>query len=145
MVIDDASSTLTFRQWVKFGRTGSIIKLPENTVDYASVREKIGSSLWTPSQTITGFSIGQTDEASSPWSYYCVNAKMFSRTTEPTLAELDTIARNTSPDTLAWGDWLLDWEYEAPNLSDRSGHGRNLAVAGDLSALYEGDLFDISE
>jgi len=145
MVSDDSAGMLTLRQWVMFGRNGDVFKLPESKVSYAAIRTNIGDSVWMPSGNITGFSIGQTDEANTASAYHCVNAKMFARATEPTLAELKAIALNTSPDSSAWGDWLLNWESGAPNLADRSGHGRDLVPAGSLSALYQGDSLYIGD
>ena len=65
------------------------------------------------------------------------DARMGATNVTPTLAALDAIARANAPDTAAWADCKLNWENGAPNLSDQSGHGRNLAVEAG-GTLYQG-------
>ena len=69
----------------------------------------------------THFQVGKDDG-------YLTHARMAALSSTPTLAALDAIARANAADTAAWADYELTWVNGSANLTDRSGHGRDLAL-----------------
>jgi hypothetical protein len=53
-----------------------------------------------------------------------------SLTTAPSNSTILSIAQSYGPDTTAWADWFLEHNGTSPDLTDHSGHGRNLTSAG---------------
>jgi len=136
-VVINADKTMTMRQWLKFGLSGTVFPagnyyLPGGFwTPLDPEGEEIASiSGWNPSFP-KFFQIG-TDNSSSGVntgsnSYLCL-ARLEARSTPPTLPELEAIASRNAADPSAWGDWELNWENGAPNLTDRSGHGHDLTI-----------------
>ena len=130
-------TSFTIRQWLKFGIDGEVFAAGESAVTFADVRTILidkgwtmaAVNAWTPSDA-TSFEVGKDNG-------YLSYARMFALGTVPALAELDTIARSDSALTSAWADFRLDWVGGVPNLSDRSGHGRDLTIEAG-GQLYEG-------
>jgi hypothetical protein len=139
------ADSITIRQWIKVGLEGDVIKGDESTPSFAELRTFIlneqtsgnyagtwtqaDADAWVPSDALR-FQVGR-DEAD------LCRVRMYGRSTEPSLAELNAISRNSAPDAHAWGDWDFTWIAGAPNLSDRSGNGRYLSVSSG-GTLYEG-------
>ena len=146
--------SMIFRQWLKFGIDGKVIKAGnqkcvnagdpyapldpegEEIVDFAFIRSFI-----TNQANYSGGITAMTEDEAAAWapsdavsfqvgydnSYLC-HARMEARSTEPSLAELEAISTSNTPDLEAWADYELNWKYSKPNLLDRSGHGRSLTI-----------------
>lgn len=141
------SSSVTMRQWVKFGLTGTPIKTGEDTVSFADLRlaliangwTEAAANAWTPSD-ISGIRWGWGGNGSSSITGDIVYAKAVAMADEPSISTLNTMALNFSADTSLWADWTHDWVDGAPVLSDRSGNGRALSSGGGV--LAQGYSFD---
>jgi hypothetical protein len=136
------------RQWVKFGLDGPV--MPAGNQKYDSNFNYIGPlyPLGEDTSNVLGFvpsnpssfRLGHDNTYeghNTPSNSYLCHARLEARNTKPTLTELDAIARANVSDPTAWGDWELNWTANAPNLSDRSGHGNNLSIQPG-GALYQG-------
>jgi hypothetical protein len=142
-VVINADHTMTLRQWLKFGIKGTVFAAGQWDIKPAG-QETVSIAGWEPSLP-KSFRIGTDNTYSGDNtgsnSYLC-RARLEARSTKPSLAELDDIARLNTPDTTAWGDWELNWKGGAPNLMDRSGHHHHLSVQAG-GALYKGVRFPI--
>ena len=131
------SDSFTIRQWLKFGVNGAVLAAGESTPTFAAVRillvqsgwTQAAANAWTPTDA-KSFQVGSGNG-------YLSYARMMARNTLPTLAELETMARNSVADTSAWADYPLAWANGVANLLDRSGKGRNLSLAKG-GTLYQG-------
>jgi hypothetical protein len=145
-VVINADHSMTMRQWLKFGIDGAVFpagnySLPNGvwTPLVPEGEETARMAGWDPSLP-TGFRIGYDNTSSgvnTGSNSYLTHARMEARGTKPSLAELEAIARLNAPDPTAWGDWELDWKDGAPDLTDRSGHGRALSAQAG-GTLYQG-------
>jgi hypothetical protein len=157
---------LTIHQWVKFGLNGPVIQSPDCVLTFATIRSICkGTTLingrevktnpwtdaeiaaWTPGDAtnfaISGdsYSLNYCRTTTPSYVYFC-HARMEARSAQPSLAELDTIAKDQAPMGTAWGDWELGWKNGAPGLDDRSGNGHNLVIPTN-GKLYQGSLSPI--
>ncbi len=127
-------SGFTLRQWFKVqGR--DVYENPVSTFTVAEARTALINegrdaevvNAWTPSSTITGFTLGKLP-GEEPYGHTFVTlAKVHTGTDAPSTATLEAIAARTAPDATAWGDWPLLWTSEAV-ITDRSGNERDLSV-----------------
>jgi hypothetical protein len=146
-VNDAANSQIIVRQWLKLGLGGRLkgfnysgglddgVHDPltwdyAETFSYATLRGYLISQGWT-SEAAAAWSPGYMssmifgyDAAST------ANVRVYERTTQPTLAEIDAIALNPDADTSAYSDVSLEWVSGAPVLDDRSGHSHPLTITG---------------
>jgi hypothetical protein len=132
--IVDGTNGIVMRQWVKFG-VGSPFVYNEAAVTVASYRTLTSQPAWTPG-ALSSIGIGGDIQAGDANVFSMSHMKVFSRSTKPTEAEINAIALQTSVDTSAWGDYLMEWVSGAADISDRSGNGRNLSVG--LGAVSSG-------
>ncbi|HEX7596587.1 MAG TPA: hypothetical protein VF518_00140, partial [Polyangia bacterium] len=131
------SDSFTIRQWLKFGVNGAVFAAGESSPTFAELRgllvkngwTQVMANAWKPLEA-TSFQVGADNG-------YLSHARMTARNTVPTLAELETMARNSAADGTAWADYKLEWLNGAANLLDRSGNGRNLTIAPG-GALHQG-------
>jgi hypothetical protein len=132
------ANSFTIRQWLKFGLNGAVVAAGESNPTFTEIRSALVSmrgftasraAAWVPGDA-TSFHVGKDNG-------YLTHARMAATSATPTLAALDTIARANAADTSAWADYELVWVNGAPNLSDRSGHGRNLSIEAG-GTLYAG-------
>lgn len=141
-------SSVTMRQWVKFGLGGTPIKTGDETVTFTQLRENLVSNAgwttedanaWTPSSLVSfQFGIHGTDNLEPAGDI--VYAKAIVMSSEPSISALDDIALNFDADTSIWGDWAHEWDSGAPVTTDRSGNSRSLSSGG--GTLYQGASFD---
>jgi hypothetical protein len=145
-VVVNSNGTITLRQWLKFGLSGKVFAAGPYDRTYTTMtgEDTVSVSGWRASDAKT-FQIGYDNTSSNDWhvpnSYLC-HARMQARSSKPTLAELEDIAKADAPDAKAWGDWELSWVNGAPNLSDRSGNGHNLSIQSG-GTLHQGPLSPI--
>jgi uncharacterized repeat protein (TIGR02543 family) len=140
------SDSISIEQWLKFGINGPVFVATATGTDvatFADLRASIANNdtthLWTQPQIdawvpgdATSFQVGREN------GYIC-HARMDARSAAPTLTELESMASASAPDTTAWADYRLSWTNGAADLSDRSGHGRDLSMeTGGI--LYQGPL-----
>jgi len=131
------SDSFTIRQWLKFGVNGAVFAAGESSPTFAQLRgllvqngwTQVMANAWKPSE-VASFQVGGDNG-------YLSHARMMARSSVPTLAELETMARNSTGDATAWADYKLEWVNGAANLLDRSGNGRNMSIAPG-GALHEG-------
>jgi uncharacterized repeat protein (TIGR02543 family) len=139
-VVINANQTMTLRQWLKFGIDGTVFAAGQWNITPPG-EETVSIANWNPSLP-RSFQIGADNTSSGintgSNSYLC-HARMEARSTQPSLLELEAIARLNSADPTAWGDWELNWKDGAPNLYDRSGHDHDLAIQTG-GHLYQGVL-----
>jgi hypothetical protein len=132
--------SFTIRQWLKFGPEAAVIAAGEDRPTFAEIRDVLvadrgwtrqQADAWMPGEA-TGFQVGDTN------GFLC-HARVEARSTPPTLTELDDIARgqNVPP---AWAEYELGWSHNRPDLSDRSGHNRDLVLQTG-GTLHQGDPF----
>jgi hypothetical protein len=134
-----SNGTFTLQQWLKFGATGTVFAAGTSAPTLAELRQNLianglsssAANAWTPGDA-TSFQVGSDDG-------YLFHARMQATAATPTLSQLESIASSTAPDPTAWGDYLFDWENGAPNLTDQSGHGRDLQLAPG-GVLHEGPI-----
>jgi hypothetical protein len=127
----------TIRQWLKLGIDGEVFAAGESSPTFAEARailvengwSQSAAAAWTPGEA-TSFQVGKDDG-------FLSHARMMARTTLPALTELDAIARRDAADPSAWADYRLAFANGKPDLSDRSGNGRDLTLANG-GTLYEG-------
>jgi hypothetical protein len=142
VIVDQSAQTLTIRQWLKFGATGPVIAAGADTISFAALRSTLASmaptvwttaiaNAWIPSDVST-IQVGVDNG-------YLTFGRSEQRNTQPSLAELQTIAMQTASDAAAWSFWPLSWSADGANLSDTSGHGHDLTVA-DGGTLYQGPV-----
>jgi hypothetical protein len=134
------ATSITVRQWIKFGLTGIINKTEQTiqlgdtdtagTLRYLLVNGDpvwtVGqANAWTPAQAISGikFGIGLGDYT---------RAKVYALTSDPTDATINELMLNQFPDTYAAVDSKLTWESGAAVTTDRSGHAATVTVNGTL-------------
>jgi hypothetical protein len=144
-VVVNPNKSITFRQWLKYGIDGQVFAAGNQKGFTGQPLEKEGEEIAYFSQQpgeAVNFQVGYNNyydnEQHIPNSYLC-HARMEALGMEPTLEYLDAISRLNHPDASAWADYELNWVDGAPNLQDRSGHGRNLSVK-DGGVLYQGPL-----
>jgi hypothetical protein len=133
----------TFRSWLKSGMTGAVIGPSVQVRTWAQVRGDLMANsgwtqaeadAWVPSVDAREVVIGtRFDKGNSSVSH----ARAVALVTEPTLAELDVIARRQSPDAAAWGDWELAWDA-GPVLANRGGGGGPALVVQPGGTVYAG-------
>jgi len=128
----------TLRQWLKFGLDGEVIAAGESHPTFQEIRSMLVSQrgwtqaqadAWTPGDA-TRFQVGKDH------GYLC-HARMTAKAALPSLLELDGLAKADAADPTAWADYELDWKNGSPNLTDRSGHGRHLAIEAG-GTLHQG-------
>ncbi len=142
-VVVNEDGSITLRQWLKFGMDGKVFAASRYDPTYTTMsgEEIVKVPGWKAGDAKT-FEIGYDNTFSNDWripnSYLC-HARMEARSSKPTLDELEAIAAANAPDPGAWGDWELRWSNGAPDLSDRSGNGRHLAVRSG-GTLHQGPL-----
>jgi hypothetical protein len=123
VVVDGDSFAI--RQWLKFGVTGPVFAAGASDVSFTEVRQALRdngySDAFSPSAP-TSMQVG-SDHG------YLTKARVEQRTRVPSLAELDAIARGQAAPNAAWAQYPLIWKSGGPDLSDASGHRRNLSVA----------------
>jgi hypothetical protein len=124
--IVDGTNGIVMRQWVKFG-VGSPFVYNEVTITVASYQSLTSQPTWTPG-ALSSIGIGGDVQTGDANVFSMTHMKVFSRSTKPTEAEINAIALQTSVDTSAWGDYLMEWVSGAADISDRSGNSRNLSV-----------------
>ena len=130
------SDAFTLRQWLKFGASGPVLRAGQSVLTFAEVRrimQENGSSAqeaeaWTPSDALS-FQVG-ADHG------YLMQARMQALSREPTLEELEQVARGDGAASV-WADYPFTWTDDAPYLIDVSGHGRDLTIPTG-GALYPG-------
>jgi hypothetical protein len=132
------ADSFTIRQWLKVGMGAPVIAAGESNPTFAEIRATLVSkrgftaaqaAAWVPGPA-TSFRVG-SDHG------YLAHARMGATSAVPSLTELDTIAKANAADTSAWADYEFNWANGAPNLSDRSGHDRNLSLRPG-GTLYQG-------
>ncbi len=147
-VVAGTGNSMTLRQWLKFGMEGTVFPAGywsdsdgEETLAYGSdALDPICPAIpadWNPGPP-RSIQIGDDNTYSgsgydtvlplTPSNSWVCHARLYARTDRPTIAELDAIARLSTADTNAWGDWELNWVNGAANLTDRSGNGHHLSV-----------------
>lgn len=139
VVNDTGNSQFIIRQWIKWGKTGSVQKTGESTVTYAAIRTSLQSNAgWTAPETaawvpdnMDHIYLGDSGAGGTIWDYIR-NVKVFNRSTEPSLSEIETIATTYTADATAWLDCELKWTSGFPILTDRSGNGRTMYDAGTI-------------
>ena len=140
-VVVNADKSMTLRQWLKFGVDGIVIP-----AGYWNDTDVPGEEILIAGTTsVEGWNIPDTFDPSKPRSFrigddntwsgvntpsnsYLYHARLYARTTKPTINELNAIALATFADTGAWGDWMLEWKDGAADLTDESGHGNDLSL-----------------
>jgi hypothetical protein len=131
-----SSDAFTLRQWLKFGADGPVQKAGESVITFSKVRNIMmengwnaeDAESWQPADAVS-FQVG-SDHG------YLTHARMEALSREPTLEELEDIARGGGQAS-AWGDYPFVWSDGGPYLDDVSGHGRDLALAPGAT-LYPG-------
>ncbi len=167
-VVINQDRSMTFRQWLKFGMEGAVIPAGHWSVRYSNPGEETlapGSMALDPINTSpipTDFNpspprrvqVGDdntysasgydTHEPLTPSNSWICHGRIDARADKPSIDELDEIARGRASPYPAWADWELAWKGDAPDLSDRSGHGRDLSLmpGGALSAGGESPTFE---
>lgn len=132
-----ANGSFTIRQWLKLGTSGAVFAAGESTVTFDQLRSVLTSNGWSAASAAAWSPSDATDFQVGYEHGYLTRARMQARSTAPTLAELETIARHTTPDASAWADYPFVWSGGAADLHDQSGHGRNL-VPKTGGTLYQG-------
>jgi hypothetical protein len=144
-VVLNADDSFTVRQWLKFGPDGAVLDAsgPEaETITRAAViarMKELGepdatADAWTPDAAVATMYLGENNG-------YLWHARLEQRADEPTLVELEAIARLADADADAWAFYPLEWRDGAADLADRSGHGRDLSIRTDgeaIGTLYQG-------
>jgi hypothetical protein len=142
-------SAVLIRQWSKAGRGAEILHVESNPT-FAELRAFLVSQGWTSGDAamftpddLVRIILGAYPGDSANFVYYdMTQIRVYARSTDPTLAEIDAISLAYAPDTTAWADWKLEWTGGAAVLTDRSGNGRTLLLNGS-GTLYQGaDFFD---
>lgn len=144
-ILDIPGNQITMRQWIKWGLTGAVQKTGDQVVTFAQLRTALETNAaWTPVESaawapdnMNHIYLGDSSGDGTTWNNITA-AKVFNRSTEPSLAEVDAYALNFNADTTAWADWDLKWVSGAPNLADRSGNGRTLT---NMGTIYQGTFF----
>ena len=130
------SDAFTLRQWLKFGPNSPVIAAGDNVLTFAKVRSIMmnngwraeDAEAWVPDDAVS-FQVG-ADQG------YLTQARMQALSSEPTLEQLEEIARGGAVES-AWGQYPFTWVDGGPYLQDISGHGRDLSIAPG-GALYAG-------
>jgi hypothetical protein len=111
-------------QYCKFGPSGAVIRSPVDVIDGTGVFDGSAPSPLPEYATPLAICVGGGDRG---WATtYMQYAKVYLMGQAPSAAEVDAISRRTSPDPAAWADWPL----AGGDLSDVSGHGRDLVMRG---------------
>lgn len=160
VIKDDTLQQFTFRQWIKYGMYGNVIKTGswydaphyDEVVTYAEIRALLVSSAgwdagdaaaWVPDDII-GFGIGDTFSDGTGSKPNVAFAKLWEMDTEPTLDQLDSWALQFYPDRTAIGDWPFNNVGGTSLLTDRSGNGNALTQVGTLLSGYSFEVEDPS-
>jgi len=123
IINDTANQKFIIRQWLKVGTSGSVFHATatnrRSEASWDTLRSLNGlDSNWVPSVPAKVL-VGGTPS-------WVTKVRVDSRTTEPTLAELEALAQETEPASSSWAHWPLQWKAGAPDLSDTSGNNRSL-------------------
>jgi len=145
VILDTTNSRFIFRQWIKWGLTGAVEKTGESIVTWATIRTALQTNAgWTAGEAaawvpdnLNHIYLGDSDAGGTLWDYLR-NCKVFDRSTEPSLAEVEAYASTFTPDLTAWADWELKWSGGFPILDDRSGNSRTMF---DNGTIRQGDYF----
>jgi len=132
-----SNGSFTLRQWLKLGPSGAVFAAGTSTVTFDEVRTILTSKGWSAADAAAWSPSDATDFQVGYEHGYLTRARMEARSTVPTLAELETIARHTTPDAATWADYPFVWSNGAADLHDQSGHGRNLLPRSG-GTLYQG-------
>ena len=118
----------------------STFQTTSSTVTIASLRTLLNTNsatsnfnAWTPGAVSRFILASDTNSTAGPFNLTRCRVDQISAM--PSDATLLTISANGLADTTVWADYSHEWISGAADLTDRSGHGRNLTLNG---TLYQG-------
>lgn len=139
MQVYNDGANITVRQWIKY--YGLPLQGPyQSTLSYSTIRAELVTAGWG-----SGNAAAFTPEADASqidimaWAASNIQFRVEANSGTPSNAYLESLAALTAADPTAWADWPVDWLGSAPNMTDRSGHGRGLSSTGGTYAV--GDPF----